>query len=506
MESRALQAMAEAVGAEYVDTRFTTLQLAQTATFPTRQRVAAIVRPANRDEVQRCVRLANAYSAPIYPISRGKNWGYGSRVPTADGAILVSLDRLDQIVEYHEQLAYVTVQPGVTFRQLNTFLQTQHSRLYLNAPGSTPDASVIGNTVERGIVQGVQPDRVAHICALEVVLPNGECIQTGMAALPQNQAAPVQQWGLGPALDGIFLQSNLGIVTRMTLWLESLPAYYCHFHFSLPQSNQLEGLLETLQQLQREGVITTSIGLHNDYKIISLQTQYPFEAAQGQRPLPSHLRQALIDAVGGGSWFGEAAFHAPSLDILFALQRRIVARLAPQVSEFHLSDVNAPGPFFSPDTESSLVNVYWRKTTPPTPEADPDRDRCGVIWYSPVLPFTSESVDQCIRCVEQILPAYGFEPILSFQIINARCIYAIVSILYDRSVEDEDHQAIGCYHALVGALRAGGFYPYRLGLLSQEQPPSSEQSYRNLLHTLKRTIDPNGILAPGRYDFGASQL
>ena len=71
-------------------------------------------------------------------------------------------------------------------------------------------------------------------CGLEVVLPNGELLRTGMGALPDptvagNGLPPHEQpgnrcwqlfnYGFGPYNDGIFTQSNLGIVVKMGLWV-----------------------------------------------------------------------------------------------------------------------------------------------------------------------------------------------------------------------------------------------------------------------------------------------
>lgn len=56
-------------------------------------------------------------------------------------------------------------------------------------------------------------------CGMEVVLPTGEVTRTGMGALPGNNTWQAFQYGYGPYPDGIFTQSNLGIVTKMGFWL-----------------------------------------------------------------------------------------------------------------------------------------------------------------------------------------------------------------------------------------------------------------------------------------------
>ena len=53
-----------------------------TATFPTSCRVPLIFRPQSREQVRDCVRVANRDRIAIYPVSTGKNWGYGSAFPS----------------------------------------------------------------------------------------------------------------------------------------------------------------------------------------------------------------------------------------------------------------------------------------------------------------------------------------------------------------------------------------------------------------------------------------
>ena len=64
------------------------LQAAGTATFATSARVFGILRPDSRELVQECVRIANRWRVPVYPVSSGKNWGYGSRVPPGNGVLI----------------------------------------------------------------------------------------------------------------------------------------------------------------------------------------------------------------------------------------------------------------------------------------------------------------------------------------------------------------------------------------------------------------------------------
>ena len=137
----ALRDWEQLLGAEFVQVGSSALRAAETATFATSQRIPAILRPASREQVQECLRVANRFGTPLYPVSSGKNWGYGSRVPPIDGCAILDLSRLDRIVDFSEELGYVTVEPGVTQARLHQFLQERQSGLWMDATGSSPDCS-----------------------------------------------------------------------------------------------------------------------------------------------------------------------------------------------------------------------------------------------------------------------------------------------------------------------------------------------------------------------------
>ncbi len=138
-----------------------------------------------------------AIASPSIPISSGKNWGYGSRVPPRDG-VLVDLGRLNRIVDFSEELAYVTVEPGVTQRQLYQFLPERSSQLWMDATGASPDCSIVGNTMERGFGHTPMGDHCSNVCGLEVVLGSGDVIETGFARFDNGRTGALQPLGRRP--------------------------------------------------------------------------------------------------------------------------------------------------------------------------------------------------------------------------------------------------------------------------------------------------------------------
>src|SRR5579884_2696692 len=316
--SSALEHWTQLLGPQFVQSDPETLHAAGTATFATHQKIRAVLRPADRDQIIGCLRIATQFRIPLYPISTGKNWGYGSRVPPRDGCALLDVSRLDRILSFDEDLGYVTVEPGVTQRQLFAFLQERGSRLWMDATGSSPDCSVVGNTLERGFGHTVYGDHFAHVCGLEVVLPSGELLETGFGGLPGANATEVYRWGAGPSLDGLFSQSNFGIVTRMTIWLMPEPEYFQAYFFQSAEEDSLATFVEALRPLRMDGTLRSTVHIGNDYKVLNGLQQFPWRE---QMPLSRETMRRYQKDLKFGRWNGSGALYGSKAQVAEAGRR-----------------------------------------------------------------------------------------------------------------------------------------------------------------------------------------
>ncbi len=530
--ARALHSWRAILGSEHVITDPVALAASQTATFATAQRIPAIIRPATREEVRSCVRIANLHRTAIYPVSTGKNWGFGSRVPARDGCVLMELNRLNRILDYDEQLAYVTVEPGVTFRQVHEFLRAQDSGLMLSITGSTPDSSIVGNTLERGFGWGPYTDRFAHVCDLEVVLPTGDLVHTGFGRFPNTKTTPVARWGLGPALDGLFTQSNFGIVTRLTQWLAPRPRYFQVCFFTISHGARLPDLIDAVQSLRFNWSSRIMVTLANDYRFLSVHGQYPWQALANTRPFPpevlEHIRMLWgADRWWNGAWNGLLGFYETSNEQGIAGRKVVIEALKGVVDRLGFADamgteisrwdrpgdlglaensctelVLAEGGLLGVPGERGVAGTYWRKKGPIPRVMDPDRDLCGVVICAPAVPFAGRHVGRAASIMAEAMTRYGFEPVLAATAISERLVHVVGMILYDREVPGEDERAASCHHAMLQSLADEGYLPYRLGIQAMNQLPKAVDDTDELLKTLKRVLDPNNILAPGRYGLG----
>ncbi|MCA1651953.1 MAG: FAD-binding oxidoreductase [Acidobacteria bacterium] len=524
--ARALSEWEALLGAMHVVRESGALRAASTATFATRGQVQAILRPANREDVQQCVQIANRCRVPIYPVSSGRNWGYGSRVPVEDG-VLIDLARLNRILELDEELAYVTIEPGVTQRQLQEFLRQRNSRLWMDATGASPECSVVGNTLERGFGHTPMGDHCGNACALEVVLPTGDCVRTGFGRFAATRAGALGRWGLGPSLDGLLSQSNLGIVTRMSVWLMPEPECFQAFFFVSNEEQGLGAIVDALRPLRLNGTLRSVIHIGNDYKVLAATSQFPWADMHGRTPLDQAAMARLRRTLSIGAWNGSGGLYGTRAQVREAraqLRRalrgkvdrlqfvddrllKVMQRFARPFRVLSGWDVSRTLKLIAPvygllkgvPTESALKSVYWRKKTEIPDDMDPDRDGCGLLWCSPVLPNTGADVTNLTNVVTNLLLEHGFEPQMTVSLATERSAICVITISYDRSAPGEDERAGECYRALMEVLVERGYPPYRLNVSSMGYM-TGDASYARALEAIKSALDPNGILAPGRYE------
>lgn len=505
-----LDAFREIVDAEHVVTDPAELERASTATFGTSARVLGIVRPADLEQVRAVLRRASEAGAPVYPVSGGKNWGLGSRVPPAD-ALLLDLGRLSRILDYDEELATVTLEPGVTFRQLYAFLCERRSRLFAATTGGSPDGSVIANALERGDGSGPNGDRALHVTALEVVLPTGEVLHTGFDRFDGASSARLHRSGVGPALDGLFFQSNLGVVTKATVWLAPLPRYLAAIRFGVRDDAALARVLDAVRRLRLDGTLRSPVGIWNDYRVLSVAERFPAGEAV---PL---ARERLADkarAWGGARWLGLCSVYAGERALGEAALAHVQAELRPHVESASVDAASGDpvaGEELLPTTdpafaflqgvphEQSLRSLYWRMPRAAPERPDPDSDGVGALWLCPTLPLEGSCVADRTARVERRMLEHGFEPLLVLLCHGERSVQLLVMISFDRGLPGADTQALACHAALLADLVADGHIPQRLALPAHGALPPSRDDFDAVLRRLKAALDPAGVLSPGRY-------
>lgn len=509
------------------------LQDIQSATYSGALKPRAILKVGSREHLSQIVRLANRHTCPLYPFSTGYNIGYGSKAPGADGCTLVDLSSMNRILDYDAKHGVLRVEPGVTFMNAWQFLQEHNSPFVLSGTGAPAEASLIGNTLERGLGKGLDANRAESVCDLEVVLADGSILTPGLSRFGNPQAKQLAKYGPGPALDSLFFQSNLGIVTAMSFWLSPRPSHFRTFYYLLKSSEKLGASIEALRGLKQKQIVRANVNIFNDYRLLGLFSSYPWSSQASGAVLPRQVvaKELKTFLPIPPVWMGEGALFCHSNAQARAEQNLVYKNLKGSVDQIVIIDEKRNwlikklltcydklfqakasqlfpycfelSPFLGQPLQFTLKSCYFRMNPVPSSIGSPEKDRCGVIWYGPICPFEAEHVQSVSSIVEQILPKHGFEPAITLQGVTSRQIDVITSLTYDRTSEGADQQAMNCLKELKHSLHAKGYVAYRLGTHSQDIFQTANPSYIDTLRSIKKALDPQGIISPGRYDGGA---
>ena len=291
--SRALRELGEALGTEHVKHDAATLDRYARTTQPTAPRPACVLYPEHTQDVQSIVRIAAKHDLVVYPISGGKNWGYGDACAPTEGAAIVDLKRMNRILEVDADLAYCVIEPGVTQGQLYTHLKEHNTGLWMDATAAGPDSSLVGNTVDRGFGHTRYGDHFLTCSGMEIVLADGRVLKTGFGHYENARATPLYPYGVGPYMDGLFCQSNMGIVTQIGLWLLPEPEDFNFFFVRVPKVEDIGELIERLRPLRIAGILQTAIHIGNEFRVIAGSGKFPWDETRGAAPIPPELREQL---------------------------------------------------------------------------------------------------------------------------------------------------------------------------------------------------------------------
>ncbi|MFL6711084.1 MAG: FAD-binding oxidoreductase [Massilia sp.] len=521
------------VGVEHADYDAVTLDRYAASTSGAGTRPLAVVRPAVRREVQEIVALAGRLGLAIYPLSTGKNWGYGDACAVGEGQLIVDLSRMNRIIRVDPELAYAVIEPGVTQGQLADFLREQQIPLWCDCTGAGPDTSLMGNILDRGFGHSPYGNRFAHIAGLQIVLASGELLCTGFGHYPRSQVTHLFGPGLGPCLDGLFTQSNLGVVVELGIWLMPAAACVTQFVATVPRQQDLGALIEALRPLRLDGTLRSVVHIGNDLRVLSGGATFPFEQAGASSQLPPPIREQMLERAAAQAWtvsgclYGSPAQVAASRKAVHAALARTPARtaffdqreLAAGSSAARVMGWLGRGGAIAARVGLGrallglargepggrfLAGAYWRRRgglPAGFPRAaNPALDGCGLLWVSPILPMRGADALALHALVAPIFSRHGFDLFMTISLINERALCAVLTVAYDRDNAGETARARACHRELFDAVMQAGYIPYRVGIESMAALDPNGDVFWKVAAKIKAALDPQGLIAPGRYE------
>jgi FAD/FMN-containing dehydrogenase len=440
---------------------------------------SAVVTPTTTDQVQAIVRLANEFAVALWTIGQGRNNTYGGAAPRVRGAIIVSLRTMNKVLEVNDDLFYAVVEPGVRWQDLHDELQARGGTLW----SSNPDlawGSVVGNSLDYGIGYMPNGDHASALCGMEVVLANGDVLRTGWGAKTDSPAAHAYPHAFGPDIEGLFKQSNLGIVTKVGVWLMPRAVQYTFCAVLVEGFERLGAAIDVLHGLMHEGIVTNLPMFTRGMEL-------------GENGVP-------VIVPGSNGWSGRFALYGrPAvIDAQFAVVEEAIGTIE----------------------GATLIRKDFAGTDYAGPSNHDERVQRGIpdmdLLNPNLLPFGANTAHldlspigvangaDAIRLQTLMQEQYGSHGLFYVGgiLLSKRHALHISTTFYDPREKEQTDGVFAAYGEMVTALSNEGYVPYRTNLQNMDhvadQFDFGDHAQLRFYERLKDALDPNGVLAPGK--------
>ena len=216
----------------------------------------AVALPRSATSVSKILKFANRHNIPVTP--RGGGHGYvGGCVPLR-GGIVLSLERLNRLLEINGQDFVTVVQPAVITEQLQIAVEKQ-GLFYPPDPASRANNFIGGNLATnaggpRCLKYGVTRD---YVLGLEVVLANGDIVRLGSRTHKNKTGFDLHRLFIGS-------EGLLGIITEATLKLIPLPPYRANLAIGFGSMNHA---VRALQAILAAGFLPCALELADQFTL-----------------------------------------------------------------------------------------------------------------------------------------------------------------------------------------------------------------------------------------------
>ncbi|WP_138418107.1 FAD-binding oxidoreductase [Sinomonas gamaensis] len=469
------------------------------------------VRPANTSEVQELVRLAAETGTPLWTFSCGKNLGYGGPEPRDHGMVALDLSRMNRILKVDARLGYAVVEPGVTFFDLFDHIREHGLDLWMSVP-ALGWGSVLGNMLDRGYGMTPMGDHVKNLCGLEVVLPDGDLLRTGMGAMEGTDLGPIFQGGFGPTLDGLFTQSNLGVVVSGGLWLMPAPQAFANGDIMVEREEDLPALIDVLTQLRREDIVQNNALCGNVVRAATMRGSRR-DFWDGEGSIPDWRLDEMRREFGIGQWnakfglYGDPRLVRQRLEIV---RERVTAAIPDARVDARVYE-GEEGRRLEHEriAEADRTQMAGVPTLRPLSTVAWAADDGGHIDAAPIIPARGEEVYAFYREAKALYAEYGFDLYIGYHLYPRHMVH-VTMIFFERGNEEMLARARELYSRLLDAARARGYAPYRSHVDYMDRIAAgfdfNDHAALRFQEKLKDAVDPLGIIAPGKQGVWPARL
>jgi glycolate oxidase len=424
---------------------------------PSRPDVAVIAR--SREDVQAVLRYADERVVPVVP--RGAASGQAAGAVALDGGIVLSVHAIDRLLELDRPNLQLFCGPGLVHAKLNEQI-APHRLLFPPDPGSTRMATVGGMaaTNAHGMRAVKYGPTAAWVLGLEVVLPDGEVIETG------SLGSRAKQSSAGLELTKLFVGSEgtLGVITKLRLKLMPTPAARA---IVLGVFDVLENAGQAVQAVSAGGISPSAIEIVDQRCVQAINLYRP------NLGLPEAEALLLFEVDGnppGVRWDAE----------------RIAELVAPLAARVEWSD------------EPKRMAALWEGRAVVGAAIGLLRPGANRAYCGEDICVPTERIPETLRVLQEISKRFDV-PIATYGHIGNGNLHP--GHLIDARDPDEVRRVLQVADAVHDlALRMGGTTTGEHGV-GAVRAPFMEREHGPALETMrriKRALDPKGIMNPGK--------
>lgn len=476
--------------------------------------------------VANILKIANKTNTRLWPISGGRNFGYGTALPVHNDSFIVDLSHLKGI-DLDFDTCTAEIETGVNQADLHKAITLAEVPWMVPTTGAGPNGSILGNALDGGY--GLNPvcDHFDGISQVSGYWANGTPFQHPLVDMDCPEVARSWKQGIGPSWLGLLHQASFGIVTKARIQLVPLAESSRLVVFEFSSDEKFKAAIPKIRKLSRDLPGLRSLICNARLRVATTQTPGRLHTFEKQSPIDRAvsieniaIKEGLPPWLALGFLYGarnsvtgtlkDLRRHLPGIRIrafspqqvawleklskFFPLKESLRSKVASLSDAMDLLE-GRPNPKFL------LLAYALISPTSITENSHPAKENCGVLWYAPLLPAQADVVTVFLQKeVTEILHFHGFDALLSVTLRNANIFTSTIPILFDKTDAGAVLRAKACHRALVEAGLKRGYPPYRLGVdymdLLHDLPVNAESG---TWKQLKRVFDPNDILAPGRY-------
>lgn len=188
------------------------------------------------------------------------------------------------------------------------------------------------------------------MAGLEVVLGNGEVVRTGQFAINNSPLAHISKYSFGPSIEGLFIQSNLGVVTKLGIWLTPQPQAYICGAIDMPEFEDIAPMVDLLGQMKRNGTLASSAIYVNNILELTASIGNREALWEGEGPIPESRVKELQKKFDFGYWHAQFGLYGPKIVVQAQLEevQRVFKEGAPTA--------RVRGKLFAGDNEGDLLD------------------------------------------------------------------------------------------------------------------------------------------------------